>query len=120
MADVVALVDDLFFQAKLLETAKQLGVELRTCTTPDALAAEIGRQSPKLVVVDLNARANPIEAIERVQAAGGAIPLIAFLSHVQVELAERARAAGCRDVMPRSKFTRDLATILRQVKSESS
>ncbi|MBZ5503685.1 MAG: response regulator [Acidobacteriia bacterium] len=118
MAAVVALVDDLFFQAKILETAKQLGVELRTCATPEALAAEIARESPKLIVVDLNARGNPIEAIERVQASGSAIPLIAFLSHVQVELAARARAAGCRDVMPRSQFTRDLATILRQVKSE--
>jgi len=118
MAAVVALVDDLFFQAKILETAKQLGVELRTCTTPEALAAEIARESPKLIVVDLNARGNPIEAIERVQASGSAIPLIAFLSHVQVDLAARARAAGCREVMPRSQFTRDLATILRQVKSE--
>ena len=118
MAAVVALIDDLFFQAKLVETAKQLGVELRTCTTPEALAAEIARESPKLIVVDLNARSNPIEAIERVEASGSAIPLIAFLSHVQVDLAARARAAGCRDVMPRSQFTRDLATILRQVKSE--
>ncbi len=118
MAAVVALVDDLFFQAKLVETAKQLSVELRTCATPEALVAEIARESPKLIVVDLNARGNPIDAIERVQASGGGIPLIAFLSHVQVDLAARARAAGCRDVMPRSQFTRDLATILRQVKSE--
>ena len=119
MAAVVALVDDLFFQAKLLETAKQLGVDLRTYTTPDALAAEIARESPKLIVVDLNARADAIEAIKRVRAADGSIPLIGFLSHVQVELAERARAAGCSNVMPRSKFTRKLATILQQVKSES-
>jgi len=118
MAQVVALVDDLFFQAKMLETAKQLGVELRTCTTPDALAAEIAGATPKLIVVDLNARGNPLEAIERMHAIGSNIPLIAFLSHVQVELAERARAAGCREVMPRSKFTRDLATIFAQVKSE--
>lgn len=118
MAAVVALVDDLFFQAKLVETAKQLGVELRTCATPEALAAEIARESPKLIVVDLNARGNPIEAIERLQSSGGSIPLIAFLSHVQVELAARARAAGCRDVMPRLQFTRDLATIFRRVKSE--
>lgn len=119
MAQVIALVDDLFFQAKLLETARQVGVELRTCTTPDALAAEIAKGIPKLVVVDLNARANPLEAVERVRASCGEIPLIGFLSHVQAELAERARAAGCRDVMPRSKFTRDLATILAQAKSES-
>ncbi|HXJ16656.1 MAG TPA: response regulator [Candidatus Polarisedimenticolia bacterium] len=119
MAQVVALVDDLFFQAKLVETARQVGVELRTCTTPDALASEIARSIPKLVVVDLNARANSIEAIERVQASGHEIPLIGFLSHVQTELAEHARAAGCPNVMPRSKFTQNLTTILAEVKSEN-
>ncbi|MBZ5696201.1 MAG: response regulator [Acidobacteriia bacterium] len=120
MAQVLALIDDLFFQAKLLETAKHVGVELRACTTPDALDAEIAKAAPKLVVVDLNARSNPLEAIQRVQTSGHQIPLIGFLSHVQADLAERARAAGCREVMPRSKFTRDLATILARVKSESS
>jgi CheY-like chemotaxis protein len=48
------------------------------------------------------------------------IPVVAFLSHVQTELAEKARAAGCREVVPRSIFTRDLATILARVKSEPS
>ena len=45
------------------------------------------------------------------------LPLIAFLSHVQTELAEKARAAGCTQVMPRSQFTRELATILAQANS---
>lgn len=120
MAHVLALIDDLFFQAKLAETARQVGVELRACTTPDALDAEIAKAAPRLVVVDLNAHSNPLEAIERVQASGRGIPLIGFLSHVQVDLAERARAAGCSEVMPRSKFTQNLATILARVKSESS
>ena len=120
MAQVVALVDDLFFQAKLLETAKQLGIDLRTFASPEAFIAEIAKDVPKLVVVDLNARNNPLEAIERTHATAADIPLIGFLSHVQVELAERARAAGCQNVMPRSKFTRDLATILTQVVSASS
>jgi CheY-like chemotaxis protein len=119
MAEVVALIDDIFFQAKLLETAKQVGVEVRTCTTPDALDAEIAKAVPKLVVVDLNAGSGPFEALERLQANGGKIPLIAFLSHVQVDLAERARAAGCSDVMPRSKFMQNLATILARTKSDT-
>lgn len=119
MAQVVALVDDLFFQAKLLETAKQVGVEVRTCSTADALDAEIARAAPKLIVVDLNARSGPFEALERLKAEGARIPLIAFLSHVQVDLAARARAAGCADVMPRSKFTQNLATILAQAKSDT-
>lgn len=120
MTDVVALIDDLFFQAKVIETAKHLGVELRICGTPDALLAEIERQSPRLIVVDLNARSEPLTAIERMPASAGEIPLVAFLSHVQTDLAARARAAGCSDVMPRSVFTRDLATILARAKSQSS
>ena len=35
------------------------------------------------------------------------------------EANEKARAAGCAEVMPRSKFTRDLATILARAKSHS-
>lgn len=120
MAHVVALIDDLFFQAKLLETAKQVNIELRTCATSDAFAAEITKDTPRLVVIDLNAQSNPLGAIERVRATGGDIPLIGFLSHVQVDLAERARAAGCADVMPRSKFTQNMATILARAKSQSA
>jgi len=118
MAQVIAFVDDLFFQAKLSGTAKQLGIELRTCTTPDALATEIAERPPKLVVVDLNARSNPLQAIEQLRAKTPNIPVIGFLSHVQLELAEQARAAGCEEVMPRSKFTKELATILERAKSE--
>ncbi|MDE3169669.1 MAG: response regulator [Acidobacteriota bacterium] len=117
MAEVLALVDDVFFQSKLVESAKQVGVELRTCATAEALEEQLSGGTPRLVIVDLNARGNPIEALRRVQTMGSDIRLIAYLSHVQTDLAERARAAGCSEVMPRSKFTRELATILSRAKS---
>ena len=117
MAQVLALVDDLFFQAKILETAKHLGIAVRTSATSDALLAELAKEIPKLVIVDLNARGAPLQAIERVRAGAPDLPLIAFLSHVQTDLAQRARAAGCTEVLPRSQFTHDLATILAQAKS---
>jgi CheY-like chemotaxis protein len=116
MADVLAFVDDLFFQARIAETARQVGVGLKTVTSGDALVAAAEAESPKLVLVDLNARQGALEAVERMQAAGNSIPILAFLSHVQTELAERARAAGCQQVLPRSKFTAELADILRQAK----
>jgi DNA-binding NarL/FixJ family response regulator len=118
MAEVVALVDDLFFQAKMVETAKHVGVELRVCTTPEALLAESAKNSTRLAIIDLNARAKPLEAAVRMQAVAPGVPVIAFLSHVQTDLAEAARAAGCREVMPRSQFTRNLATILERAKSQ--
>jgi CheY-like chemotaxis protein len=119
MAQVLAFIDDIFFQSKLLETAKQVGVEVRTCSTPDALDSAMAKDTPNLVIVDLNARANPLDAVGRVQASGRQIPLIGFLSHVQRDLTEQARAAGCSEVIPRSKFTQNLATILARAKSES-
>jgi DNA-binding NarL/FixJ family response regulator len=119
MAGVVAYLDDIFFQAKILETAKHLGIELKICASPEALAAQIATAKLDLLIVDLNARANPFDAILRAKSGAPGVPIIGFLSHVQTELAERARAAGCSEVMPRSKFTRDLATILAGAKSHS-
>jgi DNA-binding NarL/FixJ family response regulator len=85
--------------------------------TGEALLSQAQSQAPALVIVDLNARSAPIEAIAGLRSAGCAAPVIAFLSHVQVELAARAQAAGCDQVLPRSKFTQQLAAILTQAKS---
>jgi CheY-like chemotaxis protein len=116
VAYVLALVDDLFFQAKLAETARQVGVSLRTVSTGEALVQAATAQAASLVIVDLNARRGAIEALEHLCAAGQAQSVVAFLSHVQTELAARARAAGCQEVLPRSKFTAELAAILCRTK----
>ena len=118
MADIVVFVDDLFFQSKIVETARHAGVELKLCGTGDAFLAEIAKSAPALAIVDLNARATPIETIEKLRASGNQVPVIGYLSHVQTELAERAKAAGCRDVMPRSKFSMNLAEILAAAKAQ--
>lgn len=117
MSRILVLVNDLLFQSKIMETARHVGAEVQVVGTGDALVAEAQSQPPALVIVDLNAPGGPIEAIERLKAAGSAVPVIGFLSHVQVDLAERAQAAGCAQVMPRSKFTQQLAAILTQAKS---
>jgi CheY-like chemotaxis protein len=115
MATVVALMDDLFFQMKVAETAKHLGLELKVAANSDALQALL-ETMPKLVIVDLNARSQPIQAIERVRANKNGVRVIGFLSHVQTDLAAQARAAGCDEVMPRSVFTQNLAAILGAAK----
>jgi len=111
MNRVVALVDDLFFVSKMLETARHVGVELKTAANPEALLDLLQQAPAALVIIDLTAR-HGLAAAERLHAGGNALPVVAFLSHVQVELAERARAAGCSQVLPRSRFTQDLAGIL--------
>jgi DNA-binding NarL/FixJ family response regulator len=115
MGRVVALMDDLFFQMKLAETAKQLGVEVKVATNGEALLG-LMESEPKLVIVDLNARSQPIETIEKLRKARKDVRVVGFLSHVQRELAAQAQAAGCDEVMPRSSFTQNLAAILSAAK----
>ncbi len=116
MGRVIALMDDIFFQMKVAETAKHLGLEFKVAANVDALM-NLLEPAPQLVIVDLNARSQPVEAIAKVRAAAKDIRVVAFLSHVQRELAERARAAGCEEVMPRSSFTQNLAEILSPAKA---
>jgi len=104
--------DDLFFQMKLAETAKQLGVEVKVATNGDALVG-LMESAPRLVIVDLNARSQPLQAIEKVRQNNKDVRVVAFLSHVQTQLAAQAQAAGCTEVLPRSSFTQNLAAILR-------
>lgn len=115
MGRIVALMDDLFFQMKVAETAKHLDLELKVATNGDALVSLL-EPTPNLVIVDLNARSQPIAAIERVRAAQKDLKVIGFLSHVQRDLAAQAQAAGCNEVMPRSAFTQNLAAILSAAK----
>lgn len=141
MADAIVLIDDLFFQAKLLETAKLTGITLEIAATGEQLLEAATANPHALVIVDLNARQGALDAVEKLckgnkqrppiagvgcglepepgmksKAPGNPRRVIAFLSHVQTELAERAHAAGCDEVMPRSKFTQNLAAILRGAK----
>jgi DNA-binding NarL/FixJ family response regulator len=116
MGRVVALMDDIFFQMKVAETAKHLGIEFKVATNTDALLGLL-EPPPQLVIVDLNARSQPIDAILKLRAASKDIRVVAFLSHVQRELAEQARNAGCDEVMPRSSFTQNLAEILTPAKA---
>ncbi len=111
MSRVVALMDDLFFQMKLAETAKQLGVEVKVATNGDALMG-LMESAPRLVIVDLNARSQPLQVIEKVRQNNKHVRVVAFLSHVQTQLAAQAQAAGCTEVLPRSSFTQNLAAIL--------
>ena len=115
MGRVVALMDDLFFQMKLAETAKQLGVEVKVATNGEALLGLMAG-APRLVIVDLNARSQPIAAIEKLRQTQRDVRVVGFLSHVQTELAAQAQAAGCNEVLPRSSFTQNLAAILSAAK----
>src|SRR5580658_6930327 len=115
MGRVVGLMDDLFFQMKVAETAKHLGVEFKVAANGDVLATMLDPPT-KLIIVDLNAKSDPVATIARLRATQKELPIVSFLSHLQVELAAQAKAAGATEVLPRSAFTQNLAKILTMAK----
>lgn len=117
MPRVVAYMDDLFFQMKLAETAKHLGLEVKVASNADSLL-QLLDPPPALVIFDLNAKSSPLEAVQRLRTALPTIRIVGFLSHVQTELASKAQSAGFDEVMPRSKFSMQLPQILASVVTE--
>ena len=116
-ATVVALVDDLFFRAKILETAKAVGATVLTVDSRRG-AAGIAEAQPQAIFLDLNSRA--VGALDWIRAlkanpATQPIPIIGFVSHVQEQLIADARRAGCDQVMARSAFTKQLPTLLTRL-----
>src|SRR5260370_41698030 len=107
--------DEMFIKMKQEETAKKLGGEVKVATNGEALMGLMVSE-PKLVIVDLNARSQPLQAIEKLRQTRKDVRVVGFLSHVQTELAAQARTAGCDEVLPRSSFTQNLATILSAAK----
>ena len=113
---ILVAVNDLFFSSKLEAAARGLGVSLR-CLATCQQVLEAGRQElPPLIIVDLNSAAgDPVGLVRSLKGdpKTQGIPIVGFLSHVEVELRQQALAAGCDEVLARSAFVGLLPKILK-------
>ncbi|HOB73309.1 MAG TPA: hypothetical protein PKG54_02185 [Phycisphaerae bacterium] len=111
---VAALITDLFFVARVKSTADAVGVPLTVVRNVSDLTRSI-EQGAGLALVDMNAEGvDPVEAVRTCKALGRPVWVVAYLAHVQKDLADAARAAGADTVMPRSQFSRELPELLKQ------
>lgn len=112
------LTRDLMFTSKITGTAASLGLVVETVGDVEHLARRAAEASATVVFLDLN-DPNLIPA-----AAVAALPtrtrpwVIAFGSHVDEARLAEARAAGCDEVMPRSRFSATLPELLQRLKAE--
>ena len=116
---IFAFVDDLFFMAKIQETARKMNVKVEFVKTQEDLNERLGENGddkPSLIIFDLNnAAAKPLSTIPKLRSKlKKQTNIIGFLSHVQGELKLKAQEAGCDMVVPRSAFSQNLAHILRR------
>jgi hypothetical protein len=116
---IFALVDDLFFQAKIQETARKLNVKVEFCKAETDLLDHIkqnGDERPSLIIFDLNnVNAKPLTLIPKLKSKlKKGTSIIGFLSHVQGDLKQKAHEVGCDMVLPRSAFSQNLPQLLRR------
>ena len=109
------LTTNLLFSSMVTGTAAALGHEVAVAGDV-AEAVELCRDRPSAyVIIDLGlAEVEVAPAVARLREAAGAVPVIAYGSHVDKARLDEACAAGCDEVLPRSKFSTELPAILRR------
>ena len=114
MAALVYLVDDLFFVARIRETAAALGLEAASARDPESAVA--GSREAKLVILDLR-RPDALRTLDLLTADPTSRPVrsLGFIDHENVEGMEAARRHGCGTVLSKRKFASDLPALLASV-----
>ncbi|HEY7545846.1 MAG TPA: hypothetical protein VID27_13220 [Blastocatellia bacterium] len=111
MSKVAMMVDDMFFASKIRGAAASTGCEVVSIKSVEQLETD----PPSMVLLDLHSQKfDAVSIIEFIKSKPELkeIPVVAFLSHVQVDVKRRAEEAGCDYVIPRSLFTERLPQIV--------
>lgn len=120
-AVIYCFIEDLFFLAKINETARKLGIKVEFVKTVEPVLERASddipeNERPSLIIVDLaNHKLKPLDVIKKLRTKlKKTVNIIGFIPHIEGELKLKAQEAGCDTVMPRSAFSQSLPNLLRR------
>ena len=104
------MVKDLFFVARIRETARLAGVLVTFARTPDELE-RVAVSPPRFALLDLTAGLDYAEIFRRLE--GAQVPVLAFTTHA---LARQTQPwhARCRRVVTKETLTQELGGLLQE------
>ena len=105
---------DLFFISKVTGTASSLGIEMRVAAEAQSAAQLASAEVFQCIFIDLADDGLDVSEFFANLKLELPAPVIAFGSHVATARLQEARAAGCTDVMPRSRFSASLPELLQE------
>ena len=109
----VAVVKDLFFVARIRETARLAGAAVAFARTPDELGAELG-ESPDLVILDLTTPGWDYDGFfAKLAWRAPRPPVLGFTTHALARQTQPLHSR-CARVVTRETLTRELGTILKE------
>ncbi len=108
--EVLAVVKDLFFVARIRETGRLTGVPVAVVRTAEDVEAALGGR-PRLVLLDLTADLDH----DRILAAAGAaaVPVLGYTTHALAGHTQRWHGR-CHRVVTKETLTAQLPSLLRQ------
>jgi len=118
----LVLSDDLVFMSRISATAQALGLSVRQARTPSELVMLARQNAPGGFILDLQNPGLTLPALlAELRAACVPMPrVMGYGSHVEKELLQAARDAGCDPVLPRSQFVRMLDGHLKEWLGDST
>jgi hypothetical protein len=113
---VVAVVRDLFFVARIRETARLVGTPLSFARSPEEIAAALAPASSDpadLAIVDLTTNGWDYDAIFAALEATPGLPVLGFTTHALARVTQPLHAR-CRRVVTKETLTRELPDLLQR------
>jgi CheY-like chemotaxis protein len=113
---LLALVSDLLFTVKITDAAKRAGMQAEFVKSEKELFEKL-HSKPALIILDLNfTGVQPLKLISKLKHNPDLkdTSLLAYVSHVDGELKQKAHEMGCDMVMARSAFSQNLPMILKR------
>ena len=104
------------FTVKIGDAARRVGMQV-DFVKEEKDFLEKAQSKPALIIIDLNVTgANPVKVVSKLKGDPDlkSISVLAYVSHVQGELKQKAHESGCDMVMARSAFSQNLAQILKR------
>lgn len=112
--NVLAYITDLFFQAKVGQTAKAAGADLKIVSSLYHFLPAL-QKNPSMVLIDLRAEGiSPSALIAQIKGKTPDLPVIVYAAHTDTELIERAKRAGADEVMSKAELSEELPDLLKR------
>ena len=113
MSKIIAYVKGIFFATKIAETAKQNNEYVTFVKNESELFDQINKNT-ELIIFDLNNKFLNLDIIKvlRRNRSLSKLEIIGFLSHVDIELRQKAIDIGFDKIYARSEFSKKLAEII--------
>ena len=116
MKEVVVFVEDVYYTAKIRETARNVARDVRFIRDHQALEKRFASPAPGMIIMDLNAEAlHPMDMLRKIKEhpEWKGAKIVAYSSLSRAELMQEANELGAEVVLPKGTFAQQLTELLQ-------